>query len=94
MRRVTSLSSSIRFALTVFRGFRTSKSKQTKWARRLLRVPHASDEQIATEVRAAIARSCPNIPDQHIPCVTELISAGIRIARLEGRIQQSEVSTS
>jgi hypothetical protein len=81
---VTSLSSSTAITIsTIFESFQSVDSEQTAWARRLLKAPHPSDDEIAMEVQAAVVLYCPNIPDEHIPFITDLLGAAIRFARRE-----------
>ena len=85
-----SIAYSVRMAVaTLFQGFRSSETKETAWARRLMKVRELPDEILVREVSAACRRHCPDLPVEYLPFVTELLAAAMRLARRDAGLPTS-----
>jgi hypothetical protein len=79
---------------TLFEGFKSSDRVETAWARRLLGQPDPSESDIQAEILLAVERYCPNVPEEFVPFVVELLGAGIRLARRDEEFDMQIVSQS
>jgi hypothetical protein len=74
---------------TLFDGFRTCDRDETAWARRLMTDVNPTDSEVEAEILTAIQLYCPNVPDDFVPFVVELLRASIRLARQDAGLDIS-----
>lgn len=68
---------------TLIKDFRTNHREETEWAREILEEDEPTEQQIARQAELALFVFCPEVPDRYVPFLIELLTAAIRLAKVE-----------
>jgi|GEM_PF-6601608 len=66
---------------TLIKDFRTDPREETQWARDFLEQKSFLRSNLESQIELMVLVYCPEVPDEYIPFVVDVLSASVRLAR-------------